>query len=153
MSYSWDSTWCSGCSYLNCVELQNGCLALAHANLFIPSTLNGSCMDTTTGEIDQEKLKANLQAATDVYIERYTSVAATWIKCKGLAKAREPNTQPFLQAIRKQILLFEVWCNRTSLLSGCGSEGSEGMRMYVDARPRPYLVEAYFWLHPLINFL
>ncbi len=29
----------SGSSYLNRVELQNGCLTLAHANLFIPSTL------------------------------------------------------------------------------------------------------------------
>lgn len=29
----------SGSSYLNRVELQNGCLALAHANVFIPSTL------------------------------------------------------------------------------------------------------------------
>ncbi len=35
----------SGSSYLNTVELQNGCLALAHANLFIPSTPGGSCMD------------------------------------------------------------------------------------------------------------
>ena len=64
------STRCSGNSYLNCVELQNGCQALAHANLFIPSTLNGSCLDMKTGSIDQRKLKANLQAATDVYIER-----------------------------------------------------------------------------------
>ena len=63
------SAWCSGCSYLTSVKLQNSCLALAHVNLFIPSTLNGSCMDTTTGEINQEKLKGNLQAATDVYIE------------------------------------------------------------------------------------
>lgn len=63
------SARCSGCSYLNHVELQNGCLALAHANLFIPSTLNGSCMDSTTGEIDQQKLKENLEAATDVYIQ------------------------------------------------------------------------------------
>ena len=32
----------SGSSYLNRVELQNGCLALGHNNLFIPSTLAGS---------------------------------------------------------------------------------------------------------------
>ena len=32
----------SGSSYLNRFELQNGCLALGHANLFIPSTLSGS---------------------------------------------------------------------------------------------------------------
>lgn len=64
------STRCSGCSYLNRVELQNGCLALAHSNLFIPSTLNGSCLDVNTGGIDQDKLKANLQAAIDIYIQR-----------------------------------------------------------------------------------
>ena len=31
----------SGASYRDRVELQNGCQALAHANLFMPSTLNG----------------------------------------------------------------------------------------------------------------
>ena len=35
----------SGASYLNRIELQNGCLARAHTNLFIPSNLNGSCFD------------------------------------------------------------------------------------------------------------
>ncbi len=35
------TTRSSGSSYKNRVELQNGCLALGHANLFIPSTLNG----------------------------------------------------------------------------------------------------------------
>ena len=39
------STRSSGSSFKNRVELQNGCLALAHANLFIPSTLNGTSMD------------------------------------------------------------------------------------------------------------
>ena len=33
----------SDASYLNRVELQNGCLALAHANLFIPSNVHGTC--------------------------------------------------------------------------------------------------------------
>lgn len=64
------STRCSGCSYLNRVELQNGCLALAHSNLFIPSTLNGSCLDKHTGDIDAQKLKSNLDGATDIYIQR-----------------------------------------------------------------------------------
>ena len=31
----------SGGSYLNKVELMNGCLAVAHSNLSIPSTLEG----------------------------------------------------------------------------------------------------------------
>ena len=58
----------SGSSYLNRVELQNGCLALAHANLFIPSTLGGSCMDA--GKVDKEKYAKNMNLATDVYINR-----------------------------------------------------------------------------------
>ena len=42
---------CSGSNYLNRVELQNDCLALGHANLFIPSTLSGSNVDPTTGRV------------------------------------------------------------------------------------------------------
>lgn len=64
------TTRSSGSSYLNRVELQNGCLSLGHANLFIPSTLNGSCVDPNTGAVDTEKLKANLNKAIDVYINR-----------------------------------------------------------------------------------
>ncbi len=60
----------SGSSYLNRVELQNGCLALAHANVFIPLTLGGSCMDSTTRKIDEEKYDKNMDLATDVYISR-----------------------------------------------------------------------------------
>ena len=60
----------SGSSYLNRVELQNGCLALAHANLFIPSTLGGSCIDTKTGKVNREKYIANMNLATEVYISR-----------------------------------------------------------------------------------
>ena len=57
----------SGSSYLNRVELQNGCLA---RNLFIPSTRNGTYFNEETGKVDQEKLRANLEAAMDVYISR-----------------------------------------------------------------------------------
>lgn len=59
----------SGASYKNRVELQNGCLALAHANLFIPSTLNDSCI-TNNGKVNQEKLQKNLSSAIDVYVNR-----------------------------------------------------------------------------------
>ena len=61
---------CSGSSYLNRVELQNGCLALEHANLFIPSTLSGSNMDLETGKINREQYQKNMNLATDVYINR-----------------------------------------------------------------------------------
>ncbi len=64
------STRSSGSSYLNRVELQNGCLTKAHSNLFIPSTLSGSCNDEETGTIDQGRLRENLELATDVYINR-----------------------------------------------------------------------------------
>jgi len=64
------STHCSGASYLNRVELQNDCLAKADSNLFIPSTLNGSCCNSETGGIDDDKLKENLESAVDVYINQ-----------------------------------------------------------------------------------
>ena len=60
----------SGASYLNRVELQNGCMALAHANLFIPSNLNGSCFDPQTGKVDQDRLRRNMDQATEIYISR-----------------------------------------------------------------------------------
>ena len=49
----------SGSSHLNRVELQNGCLSLGHANLFIPSTIGGSC--------------GNVEAAKLVFSNRYIS--------------------------------------------------------------------------------
>lgn len=60
----------SGSSYLNRVELQNGCLTLAHSNIFIPSTLGGSGIDGTTGKVDRDKYVKNMDLATDVYISR-----------------------------------------------------------------------------------
>ena len=60
----------SGSSYLNRVELQNGCLALAHANLFIPSTLNGVPINPRTGSVDMELVRSNMDLATNIYIER-----------------------------------------------------------------------------------
>lgn len=64
------TTRSSGSSFLNKVELQNGCLALAHPNLFIPSTLGGSCFSSATGKVDKEKYTKNMDLATDVYISR-----------------------------------------------------------------------------------
>ncbi|CAB4005889.1 Chromatin modification-related YNG2 [Paramuricea clavata] len=55
----------AGGSYLNKVELQNGCLALGHSNVYIPSTIHGS--NIVNGELDQEKLCKNLEAAITVY--------------------------------------------------------------------------------------
>lgn len=61
----------AGSSYMNRVELQNGCLALGHSNLFIPSTLAGSCLDASScGGVNQGILKKSLEAAIEVYINR-----------------------------------------------------------------------------------
>ena len=59
----------SGGSYLNKVELLNGCISVGHSNVFIPSTLHGPCY-TAEGSIDEEKVKLNQDTATDVYIDR-----------------------------------------------------------------------------------
>ena len=58
----------SGGSYLNPVELMNGCLAVAHSNLYIPSTLGGQVHNAQG--LDEDQLKRNLDLATDVYISR-----------------------------------------------------------------------------------
>ena len=55
------TTRSSGSSYLNRVELQNGCLSRSHSNLFIPSTLGGSCIDPLTGGVNKELLHKNHQ--------------------------------------------------------------------------------------------
>lgn len=60
----------SGASFRNRVELQNGCLALAHSNLFIPSTLNGSCTLEGGTVVNEEVLKKNLESAIYLYIDR-----------------------------------------------------------------------------------
>lgn len=53
----------SGGSYLNRVELLNGCLVKAHSNLLIPCTIGGPCNST-------EQLDKNLNLAIDVYVKR-----------------------------------------------------------------------------------
>lgn len=53
---------------MNKVELQNGCLSRGHANLFIPSSLAGSCIES--GQANQEILKQNLELAIEIYIKR-----------------------------------------------------------------------------------
>ena len=64
------TTRSSGSSYMNSVELQNGCLALGHSNTFIPSTITGSCINPSTGKVDDDKVKENLDVAIDAYVSR-----------------------------------------------------------------------------------
>ena len=63
------TTRSSGDSFLNRVELQNGCLSRGHANLFIPSTVCGEPYDEE-GQFDEAKHHANMEAALNQYIER-----------------------------------------------------------------------------------
>jgi len=60
----------SGSSYLNRVELQNGCLSLGHSNTFIPSTLAGISTDPDTGTVNEELQQQNLNLAIAAYISR-----------------------------------------------------------------------------------
>ena len=59
----------SGSSYINRVELQNGCLSRVHSNPFLPSTLHGSPISTETGKINYDLLCRNLSTAIDIYIQ------------------------------------------------------------------------------------
>ena len=63
----------SGASCYNLVELQNGVVGRAHANLFIPSTLCGS-PETETGRVSQERLEENMEAALQVYLGRVNDI-------------------------------------------------------------------------------
>ena len=62
----------AGGSYLNKVELQNGCLALGHSNIYIPSTIHGT--NFANGEVDEVKLHQNLEAAISVYTSQVNGV-------------------------------------------------------------------------------
>ena len=60
----------SGGSFLNEVEHLNGLLCRSASNLFIPSTLCGPSKDPETGDSDPLKIKDNMFAAREVYIQR-----------------------------------------------------------------------------------
>lgn len=101
------TTRCSGDSYLNRVELQNGCLSKGHSNTFIPSTLCGSPF-SEDGGIDEAKYKANMSATLDQYIERVdgTSCMKTRIHLSRGAEdhifvKRRPQLLVFLKGSKK----------------------------------------------------
>ena len=93
----------SGGSYLNRVELQNGCLALAHRHLFIPSTLNGNNFNDKG--LDEAKLRDNLSAATDVYINRVDGASCGDTQVRLLRRANDEHSS-YLQERRPQLLTF-----------------------------------------------
>ena len=91
-----------GSSYLNRVELQNGCLTLAHANLFIPSSLGGSCFSSETGQIDSTKYEHNMQLATQAYISRVDGCPCG----EGNIKLFQGSYSPQNQELRSKVLQF-----------------------------------------------
>lgn len=93
----------SGGSYLNKVEMQNGCLALAHSNLFIPSTLTGS--NTTARGIDNDRLATNLDAAIDVYISRVDNAPCGGSQISLFKGAKDEHAK-MLQDRRQSVLTF-----------------------------------------------
>ncbi len=94
----------SGGSYLNKVELQNGCLSVGHSHLFIPSTINGSNTDAF-GKIDKEKLRKNLETAADVYISAVDGSPCCGTKIN-LTKGANGPTATTYQERRKHLLTF-----------------------------------------------
>lgn len=93
----------SGGSYLNRVELQNGCLAVAHGHVFIPSTLNGN--NYNAKGLDPIKLRDNLNAATDVYINRVDGAPCGDTQIR-LFKGADDEHSSYLQQRRPQLLTF-----------------------------------------------
>ena len=94
----------SGGSYLNKVELQNGCSAIGHSNLFIPSTICGSNMDAD-GKLCEDMLEKNLDTATDVYINTVNGTP-----CFGshihLVKGATGSVSNMYQERRSRLLIF-----------------------------------------------
>lgn len=93
----------SGGSYMNKVELMNGCLAVAHSNLYIPSTLGGS--NFTAQGLDSSKLAENLDLATDVYIDRVNGAPCG--DCTiSLVKGAKNDDETSLNSRRPDLLCF-----------------------------------------------
>ena len=82
--------------------LQNGCLALAHANLFIPSNLNGSCFDPQAAKVDHGRLKRNMDQVTEIYISRANQVPCG-DTCINLIKGAD---RSFNQELRQDVLVY-----------------------------------------------
>ena len=102
------TTRSSGSSFLNRVELQNGCLSLGHSNTFIPSTLAGSPVDPATGTINLSKLKENMALAIDAYISRVDGCPCGDTEIK---LYRGPDTSD-KQEVREKLLTFLKGSNK-----------------------------------------
>ena len=90
----------SGGSYLNPVELMNGCIAKAHANLYIPSTLAGG--NFSGSGLDADKLTENMDLATDVYIDRVNGAPCCGTNIQLFKGGKDPS----LVERREALLIF-----------------------------------------------
>ena len=79
----------------------NGYLAVAHSNLYIPSTLGGP-VHTAKGT-DEDQLKKNLDLAADVYISRVQGTPCGEAKVQLYKGADGPEAKKLLN--RRQMLL------------------------------------------------
>jgi hypothetical protein len=102
------TTRCSGDSFLNRVELQNGCLSRGHSNTFIPSTLCGSPYGEDGG-LNEEAYKANMSAAVDQYIARVDGTPCMKTKIhlsrgveNHIFRTRRPQLLTFLKGSKKE---------------------------------------------------
>ena len=84
------------------MELQNGCLSLAHANLFIPSNINGTCFDPNTGQLDDQRLNTNMELAMDIYISSVNGAPCGDSQIH-LFKGADSSEK---QELRKHVLLY-----------------------------------------------
>ena len=75
-------------------------IAKAHANLYIPSTLSGK--NYGSNGLNSEKLRENLDLATDVYIDRVNELAC----CGTTLQLYKEGQNDTITARRQSLLVF-----------------------------------------------
>jgi hypothetical protein len=78
----------------------NGCIAKAHSNLFIPSTLSGTNFNESG--LDATRLAENVDIATDVYIDRVNEAPC----CRTTLQLYKGAKDAILQERRPSLLIF-----------------------------------------------
>lgn len=86
-------------------------MALAHVNLFIPSTLAGSCLDSKSGKVDPIQFKNNMHLATEVYINRVNGCPCG----EGSIHVIEGADSSKLQELRAKVIQFLKGSNQQKM--------------------------------------
>lgn len=89
-------------NFRNRIELQNKFLSLAHASLYIPLTLNGSCLKGAD-KLNQKNLQENISSTTSFYISRVNGTPFWQNKLKFFLRLAVPSIK------KKTILLRLFW--------------------------------------------